>query len=126
MFRRQTRKREKQRAFGTSLSLQYEVGLAARETADGGFLMTAIELVSVDLGGGGADRDAVPLVRVEPQYPVGAKQKGIEGWVELMYTITKLGTVKDIVITATSAGRVFNRAAIQAVELPALPVLAPG
>jgi protein TonB len=75
-----------------------------------------IDLVSVDLGGRGSDRDVVPLVRVEPQYPIGAKQKGIEGWVELMYTITKLGTVTDIVITATSAGKIFNRAAIQAVS----------
>ena len=75
-----------------------------------------IELVAVDLGGGGSDRDVVPLVRVEPQYPVSAKQKGIEGWVELMYTITKLGTVTDIIVTAANAGTIFNRAAIQAVS----------
>ena len=76
----------------------------------------AMDLVSADLGGGGSDRDVVPMVRVEPQYPISAKQKGIEGWVELMYTITKLGTVTDIVVTAASAGTIFNRAAIQAVS----------
>jgi protein TonB len=75
-----------------------------------------LALVSDDLGSGGSDRDVVPLVRVEPQYPMSAKQKGIEGWVELMYTITKLGTVTDIIVTAANAGTIFNRAAIQAVS----------
>jgi protein TonB len=76
----------------------------------------SLGLVAVDLGGGGSDRDVVPLVRVEPRYPMSAKQQGVEGWVELMYTITKLGTVKDIVVTAANPGTVFNRAAIQAVS----------
>jgi protein TonB len=75
-----------------------------------------IGLLADDLGSGGSDRDVVPLVRVEPQYPIGAKQKGIEGWVELMYTITKLGTVTDIIVTAANAGTIFNRSAIQAVS----------
>lgn len=74
------------------------------------------EMVAVDLGGRGSDRDVMPLVRVEPQYPMGAKQQGIEGWVELMFTITELGTVTDIVVTAASAGTIFNRAATQAVS----------
>jgi protein TonB len=75
-----------------------------------------MELLADDLGSGGSDRDVVPLVRVEPQYPMSAKQKGIEGWVELMYTITKLGTVTDIIVTAANAGTIFNRSAIQAVS----------
>jgi protein TonB len=76
----------------------------------------SIDLVSDDLGSGGSDRDVVPLVRVEPQYPMRAKQQGVEGWVELMFTITKMGTVTDVIVTATSSGTVFNRAAIQAVS----------
>jgi protein TonB len=75
---------------------------------------SAIDLVSADLGSGGSDRDVVPLVRVEPQYPMRAKQQGVEGWVELMFTITKMGTVTDVIVTAASAGTIFNRAAIQA------------
>jgi protein TonB len=75
-----------------------------------------MELVADDLGSGGSDRDVVPLVRVEPQYPLSAKQKGIEGWVELRYTITKLGTVTDIIVTGANAGTIFNRSAIQAVS----------
>ena len=75
-----------------------------------------IELVATDLGSGGSDRDVVPLVRVEPQYPMRAKQQGVEGWVELMFTITELGLVTDVIVTAANAGTIFNRAAIQAVS----------
>jgi len=75
-----------------------------------------LELASADLSSGGSDRDVVPLVRVEPQYPMSAKQRGVEGWVELRFTITAAGTVKDIVVTASNPGTIFNRAAVQAVS----------
>jgi protein TonB len=75
-----------------------------------------MELAAADLSAGGSDRDVVPLVRVEPQYPMSAKQRGVEGWVELRFTITKLGTVTDIVVTASKPGTIFNRAAVQAVS----------
>jgi protein TonB len=76
----------------------------------------SLELVVSDLGTGGSDRDVVPLVRIEPQYPMSAKQRGVEGWVELMFTITKAGTVADIVVTASNPGTIFNRSAVQAVS----------
>jgi protein TonB len=75
-----------------------------------------LDLVTADLGSGGSDRDVVPMVRVEPQYPMSAKQRGVEGWVELMFTITKAGTVTDIVVTAANPGTIFNKAAVQAVS----------
>jgi protein TonB len=71
---------------------------------------------ATNFGSGGADRDAVPLVRVEPQYPMRAEQRGIEGWVEMMFTITAAGTVKDVVVTASHPGTVFDRAATRAVQ----------
>jgi protein TonB len=74
-----------------------------------------LELAEADLGTGGSDRDVVPLVRVEPQYPIRAKQRGVEGWVELMFTITRAGTVTDIVVTGSNPGTIFNRSAQQAV-----------
>ncbi len=75
---------------------------------------TMLELVSDDVGAGGADGDVVPLVRVKPQYPMSATQRGVEGWVDLMFTITAAGTVSDIVVTASNPGTVFNRSAVQA------------
>ena len=75
-----------------------------------------IDLAETDLSAGGSDRDVVPLVRVEPQYPMSAKQRGVEGWVELRFTITKAGTVSNIVVTAAHPGTIFNRSAVQAVS----------
>jgi protein TonB len=76
----------------------------------------SLDLAASHLGSGGSDRDVVPLVRVEPQYPMSAKQRGVEGWVELMFTITAAGTVSDIVVTASVPGTIFNRSAINAVS----------
>ncbi len=78
---------------------------------------TSLELAKMaSLGVGSGDRDIIPLVRVEPQYPMRAEQRGIEGWVELMFTITAVGTVKDVVVTASYPGSVFDRVAVRAVR----------
>ena len=77
---------------------------------------TTLQLAAEDLGAGGSDRDIVPLVRVEPHYPMRAKQRGIEGWVELMFAITETGAVADIVVTASHPGTIFNSAAVKAVS----------
>jgi protein TonB len=66
--------------------------------------------------GGGADRDVVPLVRINPDYPMRARQRGIEGWVTVEFTISKAGTVKDPVVIASHPGRVFDRSALQAIR----------
>jgi len=81
------------------------------------FMDNTLELSeATDLSGGGADRDVVPLVRVEPQYPMRAAQRQQEGWVELMFTISSAGTVKDAVVTASQPRKVFDKAALQAVR----------
>ena len=45
-------------------------------------------------GGQGGDGSPVPLVRVNPQYPARAMQRGVEGWVQLRFTVSAAGTVK--------------------------------
>lgn len=80
-------------------------------------LDTSVELAkSTSLGVGGSDRDIVPLVRVDPDYPPRAQQRGIRGWVEVEFTITKVGTVKDERVLRSSPPYVFDRAALQAVR----------
>jgi len=66
--------------------------------------------------GGGADRDVVPLVRINPDYPMRAAQRGLEGWVTVEFTITPLGSVKDVQVVASEPGTVFDRNAVQAVR----------
>lgn len=62
-----------------------------------------------------ADGDAVPMVRVPPQYPEKALQRGIEGRVLVEFTISKGGTVKNPKVVAAEPSNIFNKAALKAV-----------
>lgn len=66
--------------------------------------------------GGGSDRDVVPLVRIEPDYPMRARQRRVEGWVVVEFTISKTGSVKNPVVSASHPSSIFDRAALQAVR----------
>lgn len=68
------------------------------------------------MGAGGADREAVPLVRIEPDYPMRAEQRKIEGYVVVRFTITKAGTIKEPVVIASHPGNIFDKAALQAIR----------
>ena len=72
----------------------------------------------VDVSGPGgmniAEGDYLPIVRVAPVYPARALSRGIEGYVDMSFTVTTTGTVKDpVVVFSTSS--LFERAAIRAV-----------
>jgi protein TonB len=70
----------------------------------------------MDVGGTGwvvSDGEYLPIVKVAPEYPRRALQRGIEGYVIVEYTVTKLGTVENPrVIEAEPAG-MFDEAAIK-------------
>ena len=73
---------------------------------------------NVDIGGPGgmnvAEGDYLPIVRVAPVYPARALSRGIEGYVDMSFTVTTSGTVRDpIVLFSTSS--LFERAASRAV-----------
>jgi protein TonB len=63
----------------------------------------------------GADRDVVPLVRINPEYPTRARERGIEGWVQVMFTITPAGTVADAKVVDADPKGLFERAALEAI-----------
>jgi len=72
-----------------------------------------------NIGGPGgmniAEGDYLPIVRVAPVYPARALSRGLEGYVDLSFTVTTTGTVRDpVVIFSTSS--LFERAAVRAVE----------
>lgn len=76
--------------------------------------------VSADtnIGGPGsmniAEGDYLPIVRVAPVYPTRALTRELEGFVDMSFTVTAAGTVKDpIVLQSTSS--LFERAATRAV-----------
>jgi protein TonB len=73
-----------------------------------------------DLGGAGFltrrnDTDVVPVVRVNPTYPQRLAARGIEGWVELEFSIGKAGEVVSPRVSASSDSG-FERAALRAVR----------
>ena len=65
---------------------------------------------------GGSDRDVMPLVRINPEYPPRAQSRGIQGWVVVQFTITPAGTVADAKVVAAQPQGVFDEAAINAVS----------
>ena len=69
-----------------------------------------------NLGAAVSDSDPVPVVRVNPQYPPRAAERGTEGWVELRFTISASGTVQDAEVMKSHPGHVFDRAALRAVR----------
>ena len=71
--------------------------------------------VKMNLTAGGSDRGVAPLVRVSPDYPRRALERGIEGWVHVRFTITAAGTVKDLIVVDAEPKGVFDEAASKAV-----------
>ena len=71
-----------------------------------------------DIGGPGrmniAEGDYLPIVRVAPVYPSRALSRGLEGFVDMSFTVTATGSVTNpIVLQSTSS--MFERAATRAV-----------
>ena len=60
----------------------------------------------------GEDREAIPLVRIPPDYPPGANT---EGWVKVQFSITAAGTVHDAFVVDASPKGVFDNAALKAI-----------
>jgi protein TonB len=83
-----------------------EFGSAAGRGGDGS---------SPAFSSGLSDRDPLPLVRIEPQYPPQARERGLEGWVQVQFTISTAGSVKDAVVVKSS-NSLFERNALQAVS----------
>jgi periplasmic protein TonB len=63
----------------------------------------------------GSDRDVIPLVRIPPDYPPRALARGLEGWVEVQFTITPIGTVTNAKVVQADPPEVFNDAALKAI-----------
>ncbi len=95
-----------------------EISLPALPTAE----LSVRPLVAVELEATPAmlrmtpvDADLLPIIRVAPQFPRMAAARGIEGYVLIEYTVTRTGSVSDIVVIESSS-ELFERPALEAVE----------
>lgn len=64
----------------------------------------------------GSDRDIIPLVRINPEYPSRAMNRGTEGYVIVQFSITATGMVRDVIVVESRPEGVFDQAAVRAVE----------
>jgi len=74
--------------------------------------------LNMNIGIGGAsfnvDGEYLPIVRVEPLYPRRAQSRGLEGFCDVEFTVTKTGEVVDAVAIECSSS-VFQSASESAV-----------
>ena len=65
---------------------------------------------------GPADGSALPIARIEPEYPQRAAARGVEGYVIVEFDVSETGRVIDPRILGAEPSSVFDRAAIRAIE----------
>lgn len=58
----------------------------------------------------------VPFIKIAPQYPSAAAAKGIEGYVDVIFDVTEIGTTDNIRIVGYVPSAVFNNSVIKAVK----------
>jgi periplasmic protein TonB len=63
-----------------------------------------------------AEQSLTRLAKLEPQYPSRALESGVEGWVEIAYTVAPNGSVTNVKVVNATPPRVFESAAIKAVS----------
>lgn len=62
------------------------------------------------------DQPPVSLVRRRPVYPAAALRRGVEGHVDVTFTVSETGRVSDVRVLSSNPGTLFNQAALDAVR----------
>lgn len=78
---------------------------------------TDIDLTGAGFSLGVGEGEYLPIVKVAPIYPDRALSRGIEGYCVVEYTVTRQGTVADVVVIEDQCtSRLFHRASTQAAQ----------
>ncbi|MDD9932819.1 MAG: TonB family protein [Myxococcales bacterium] len=62
------------------------------------------------------DSKKTPLMRINPEYPLRARQDGIEGFVQVRFDIDPTGRVQNARVTAAKPRGIFEQAALRAIK----------
>lgn len=65
---------------------------------------------------GELDAPLTVVVRVPPVYPLGAKNRGTEGWVKVRLIVNEDGTVQEVTVIDSEPKKTFDEAVIRAVS----------
>ncbi len=100
-------------------SAQIDANLALN--MDMAFSDYGVSINMPSLDGVGADQigqqqQAMPLYRVEAQYPARALQRRMEGFVVMTFTINEQGQPEDIEVLQAEPSKIFVRPAVQALR----------
>ncbi|MFK7731660.1 MAG: energy transducer TonB [Pseudomonadales bacterium] len=60
--------------------------------------------------------EPIPYLRSQPIYPRTAANRGISGYVDVMFTINVMGATEDVQVIGAEPANVFDRAALRAVK----------
>ena len=75
----------------------------------------AIASIDIDIGRHAVDGGPGLRSAVEPQYPAGALRNGVEGEVEVEFTVRADGSVADVEVIRANPRGVFEQSAVRAV-----------
>lgn len=59
--------------------------------------------------------DAIPLVRVSPDYPPAALARNLQGWVQVQFSVGATGLVQNAKVVKADPPGVFDQAALRAI-----------
>ncbi len=65
---------------------------------------------------GGESHDAKAIATPSPEYPPAAYRAHTDGWVQVAFTVTDQGAVADVKVTGSQPARVFDKAAVSAIQ----------
>jgi len=82
--------------------MDFGAGMAADVSLDGGLALSS------------GDGEFLPIVRVAAVYPRRALQRGIQGFVDVEFTVSKLGSVINPKVIQASPEGIFEQAALDA------------
>lgn len=60
--------------------------------------------------------EAFPMYRTQPNYPMVALQRGLEGWVLLRYDVDTSGSLSNIRVMDSEPRRIFDKEAMRALK----------